>query len=295
MLVGGPPQGLRSVSTQENSLFADVSPSCTLDLHLHTCFSDGRYTPTEVLRRCADAKLDLVALTDHDLASPLPPGPHRIGDHELTVIAAAEISGTHEGREFHLLVYFPGETPAPFKAFCRAQCQARARRYNTAVRSLALEGVERPSESAVHGERAVTRFHLAQALVGLGHARSRGDAFARFLSTGHGHVPPLGLSFVDAIRIAREHGGITSWAHPPLQAIKAHVDTFAKAGLHGLEALRPMVNAKARKAYKKAAKRHGLFFTGGSDWHGWRSDTLGLFRIQARDVEPFLGALAAAS
>jgi hypothetical protein len=52
-----------------------------------------------------------------------------------------------------------------------------------------------------------------------------------------------------------------------------------------------MVNSKSRKAYKKAAKRHGLFFTGGSDWHGWKGGDLGLFRVQAREVEDFLGAL----
>ncbi len=273
-------------------MLSSLRPSSTLDLHIHTCFSDGRYTPTEVLRRCADARLDVVALTDHDLASPLPPGTHRIGDHELTVIAAAEISGTHEGREYHLLVYFPDEAPAEFKAFCRAQCQSRARRYDAAVRHLALDGVDAPSDAAIHGERAVTRFHLAQALVEAGHATCTGDAFARFLSATHGHVPPLDLPFVEAIRVARAHGGVTSWAHPPLDALKAHVDTFVKAGLQGLEALRPMVNMKARKAYKKAAKRHGLYFTGGSDWHGWKDGDLGLFRVQAREVQDFLGVLA---
>ena len=273
-------------------MFANLRPSSTLDLHIHTCFSDGRFTPTEVLRRCADAKLDVVALTDHDLASPLPAGPHRFGDHTVHILAAAEISGTHEGREYHLLVYFPEDAPEAFKAFCRAQCQARARRYGSAVRSLALDGVEAPSEAAVHGERSVTRYHLAQALVQAGHANNTGDAFSRFLSTSHGHVQPLQLSFIDAIRVAREHGGVTSWAHPPLDALKAHVGTFAKAGLQGLEAMRPLVNGKARKAYKKAAKRHGLFLTGGSDFHGWKSDNLGLFRVQAREVEDFLGVLA---
>jgi len=274
-------------------MFASMRPSSTLDLHIHTCFSDGRYTPSEVLRRCAAAKLDVVALTDHDLASPVTPGPHRFGDHTVHVLAGAEISGTHEGREYHLLVYFPQEAPEAFKAFCRAQCQARARRYGSAVRSLSLDGVHEPADAAVHGERSVTRFHLAQALVSAGHARSTGEAFSRYLSACHGHVPPLQLTFVDAIRVAREHGGITSWAHPPLDALKAHVDTFAKAGLQGLEALRPLVNGKARKAYKKAAKRHGLFLTGGSDWHGWKNDDLGLFRVRAAEVEPFLEALAA--
>ena len=68
---------------------------------------------------------------------------------------------------------------------------------------------------------------------------------------------------------------------------------FAAAGLQGIEALRPKVNGKARKAYKKAAKQNGLFLTGGSDWHGWK-DELGLFRVLANDLTAFTQAFQAA-
>lgn len=275
-------------------MIGDLRASSSLDLHIHTSLSDGRYAPDEVLRRCAAAKLDMVALTDHDLASPVAPGQHTIEGHTFTLLAGAEVSGTHEGHEYHLLVYFPEAAPDAFRAFCRAQCQARAERYTEAITSLKLHGVEPPSPAATDGERAVTRYHLAQALVRAGHATTTGDAFARYLSASHGHVRPLALSFVDAIRMARDHGGLTSWAHPPLDAMSAHVATFAAAGLQGLEAMRPKVNGKARKAYKKAAKAHGLFLTGGSDWHGWKGDPLGLFRVQAQELRPFVDALQAA-
>ena len=36
------------------------------DLHVHSSASDGTEPPAEVMRRAAQAGLDVVALTDHD-------------------------------------------------------------------------------------------------------------------------------------------------------------------------------------------------------------------------------------
>ena len=51
------------------------------DLHCHSTVSDGLLTPTEVVRRACANKVDLLALTDHELtlqrllAFPIPPSP----------------------------------------------------------------------------------------------------------------------------------------------------------------------------------------------------------------------------
>ena len=37
-----------------------------VDLHLHTTFSDGNLTPTELIDLCAEKGLNTVAVTDHD-------------------------------------------------------------------------------------------------------------------------------------------------------------------------------------------------------------------------------------
>ena len=36
------------------------------DLHLHTFFSDGTFSPEELARRAKEKGLNIVALTDHD-------------------------------------------------------------------------------------------------------------------------------------------------------------------------------------------------------------------------------------
>ena len=100
------------------------APSTRFDLHLHSLRSDGRFSPEEVLARCAAGGLDVVAITDHDLTLPVPAGKHTFGGRTVTLLAGAEISGMYEGVEYHLLVYFPGQAPEGFRDFCAAQCAA---------------------------------------------------------------------------------------------------------------------------------------------------------------------------
>lgn len=265
------------------------------DLHMHSTRSDGRYAPDEVARRCAVGGLDVIALTDHDLAGGLAIGHHRVEGRDVWVIGGAEISALHAGREYHLLVYFAGPVPDAFQAFCRDQCRQRAARYAAAIDNLGLPGLPPPSDEAREGHAALTRHHLARALVDGGHVGSVRDAFARYLGESHGRVPPITLPMVDAIRLARACGGVTSWAHPPHVGLAELLPPLVDAGLHALEGLRPNLNSEARHKCRSAAKRFGLALTGGSDWHGWADDgDLGLFRVPGQEIAPFLGLLAAA-
>ena len=269
-------------------------PATRIDLHMHTTCSDGRFEPQEVLRRCASGGLDVVAITDHDLVCPIRPGVHELDGRQLRVVAAAEMSGVHEGKEYHLLCYFPGEVPDGFHWFCEAQCRSRAERYRAALLAIDLPGLNEPDALALDGERALTRHHIARQLVALGHARNVGDAFARYLSAASKNVPRIAADFSTIIRLARAHGALTSWAHPSVADVDRHLDTFAKAGLQGIEGLRPTINARQRNRFRRMARRYGLFLTGGSDWHGWKEADLGLFYLQARELGDFVEALEAA-
>ncbi len=275
-------------------MLSSLGRRARIDLHLHTTRSDGAFSPAESLKKCARGGLDVVALTDHDLVNDIQPGLQRIEDRDLWVIAGAEISGMHKGTEYHLLVYFPGEVPEPFKNLCQQQCEERARRYDRAIRNLELSGLPKSDAIARAGHRALTRLHLARHLVDAGHATHVGDAFARYVGNKAGTVPPLTLALTEAIRVATACGGITSWAHPNAQDVERHLGDLVKAGLHGVEALRPTTNRTTRNILRRAAKRHGLFVTGGSDWHGWAGAEVGLFGLQMHELSGFVDALEAA-
>lgn len=266
------------------------------DLHLHTDRSDGHYPPADVLARALAGGLDVLAVTDHDLYGAVAPGEHRDGDRVLRVIPAAELSGMHQGQEFHLLTYFRDDPPPRFLDFCDSQIRERAARYDTAVTRLkaAFPNVqlELAAGEAHAGQRALTRHHLADALVAAGAVTTRREAFERLVG-GDTYVPPFEVAFVEVIRFATACGAVTSWAHPPAPAL-GFTPTFAKAGLRALEMFRPGVSGPVRRLYRKAARADGLFATGGSDWHGTRWDgALGSFWVERADLTGFVDALAA--
>jgi len=267
---------------------SDISNKTRFDLHIHTNASDGKFNLDEVLTRCARSGLDVVAITDHDFATPIEPGSRTIEGKKLHVIPGAELSGLHKGQEFHLLVYFPTGVPSGFREFCQLRCDERTQRFEQALRALGLP------ESPQRTEQALTRLHLAHTLVDAGWAKSRSEAFGKYLNHSLGLVPKLSLPFVDAIKIARRFGGITSWAHPPRDAVERFLPTFVDAGLQGLEGVRAQLRSADRRFFRKRASRHRLFLTGGSDWHGWRSESPGLFRVQPQDIQDFLDVLLAA-
>jgi len=258
-----------------------------LDLHLHSTASDGRYPPLEVLHTCASRGLRTIALTDHDVPPALPAGEHTVGDRTIRLIHAAEVSALHEGTELHLLAYFPGEMPQEFVDFLRHRAQRRAERYNAAAHALGLPPA--PPEAQA-GERALTRHHLARALVEHKHCGSIHSAFMGPLARGKGVVPSIELGVADALAKMNACGAVAVWAHPRVDHAAEHTATFATLGLHGLEAIRPSASLTQRAALARIALEHGLVVTGGSDWHGW-GGRLGSFRVRATEIAPFLARL----
>ncbi len=266
-----------------------------LDLHLHTDRSDGRWAPERVLSDCAAGGLDVVALTDHDLPPSLAPGPHTVGGRTLRVVHGVELSTWHGDGEQHLLVWFPGEMPRDFRDFCTARARGRAERYDRAVASIGLSGLARADPDARAGRRSLTRRHLAFDLVRAGHARSYGEAMRRWVGASNDHVPPITLPMTDAIDRARSAGGLTSWAHPEPERCKAWLGNLVRAGLQGIEGIRPGQGRRVRQGFRKLAARHEVLVTGGSDHHGQPGRHLGHFAVSGEASLPLLSALAPVS
>src|SRR5205814_5305279 len=78
----------------------------TADLHLHTTFSDGTYSPEEVVREAKRHGLATIALTDHDTVE----GCARMADAcaaaGIEFIPGSELTAEAEGRELHILGYY---------------------------------------------------------------------------------------------------------------------------------------------------------------------------------------------
>ena len=75
------------------------------DLHLHTNFSDGTYTPEELAFHAKSHDLSAVALTDHDTVAGCERMLKACQTQGLEFIPGAELTAEIHGIEFHLLAY----------------------------------------------------------------------------------------------------------------------------------------------------------------------------------------------
>jgi predicted metal-dependent phosphoesterase TrpH len=237
------------------------------DLHTHTTFSDGTHAPSDLVERAVKAGLQAVAVTDHDTTAGVRPAIEAAAGR-VEVISGVEITAEFRSRELHLLGYFV-EPDNSLDGGLFALRSARRTRLLEMARRLKPLGVSVESEiETLPEELSLGRRHLARLLIARGHARSLHDAFTRWLSLPElADVPKLRLPAADAIDLIRGSGGVTSWAHPPLDADESMLVELRGLGLQAVECVYPWPTGTHGKRLRAMAENLGLAVTGGSDSH----------------------------
>jgi len=145
-------------------------------------------------------------------------------------------------------------------------------------------------EAAGPERHTLGRPHLARALEAEGHVRSVREAFDRYIGDdGPAFIPTEVQGPEAAVELILEAGGVPVWAHPPGEVLDALLPTLVDRGLRGLEVFRPRNRSSTVDRLRRAARRHGLVVSGGSDWHGHeRGPDLGDFYVTADEVSELL-------
>jgi predicted metal-dependent phosphoesterase TrpH len=244
------------------------------DLHAHTTASDGALTPAELVRAALDAQLDLLVITDHDTVAGFAPAREAAADSSLQVQAGVEVSVLHEGRSIHVLGYGIDPSSQKLMTSLGALKQGREERARTIVRLLAENGTPIPWEQvALLGRGAIGRPHIARVLIEQGYARDIADAFDRFIGPGcPAYLPSGRLDPTEAIALIRDAGGEAALAHAMLLDADVDLDKLLdhlqSVGLTGLEVYHTAHDEAARARLLRIAGERGLWWSGGSDFHG---------------------------
>lgn len=261
-----------------------------VDLHLHTNFSDGTYTPEELVLEAQKHGLCGIALTDHDTVEGCARAEHAARAVRLDFICGSELTAELEGEEIHVLGYLLDtsniellDAMAKFQTVRQDRVRemvARLNRLNIPLRTEDVFGIANC--------RAPGRPHVARALVAHGHCGNIDEAFERFLKKSRpAWVPKFKMSATDAIALIHRSGGVTVLAHPGLNRVDERIPKMIEAGLDGLECYHTRHSTSTSEHYVAMAQRHGLLITGGSDCHGMSKGRplIGTIRLPARNVE----------
>lgn len=248
-----------------------------IDLHTHSNVSDGTQTPAILVAAAADARLDVMALTDHDSTDGWAEALTAAQHHGVGLIPGMEIScKTAEGISVHLLCYLHDPLhPGLLEEITKAK-DARLTRAVRMVERLAEDYPLNWDDVSAHVAPGATvgRPHIADALVAAGIAADRNEAFANIL-TSHSRyfVSHYAPDPVLAVELVRAAGGVPVFAHPVASARGrvASPQTFhdmIDAGLLGLEVEHRDNPDEGRAWLRTLAREEGLFTTGSSDYHG---------------------------
>lgn len=268
------------------------------DLHLHTNFSDGTYTPEELVAQAGRHGLAAIALTDHDTVEGCPRARAACERLGIDFITGSELTAEQDGNEVHILGYFLDPlNPLLVSQLSRFQTvrQDRIREMAACLNRLGVP-LEAEAVFRLANCRSPGRPHVARALVEAGFCANLDEAFERFLKKGRpAWVPKAKMDALTAIGLIHQAGGLAVMAHPGLNRTDQVIPELVQAGLDGLECYHTKHPAPTAEHYLRMAMRFNLLVTGGSDCHGLSKGKplIGTVKLPLERVEK-LKALAAA-
>jgi predicted metal-dependent phosphoesterase TrpH len=262
----------------------------TADLHLHTHFSDGTYSPEELAQEAVRHHLAAIALTDHDTVEGCARAGAACAQAGVEFIPASELTAEIDGHELHLLAYGVDTCHPGLLSAMESFQKVRQSRIEEMVARLNELGIELRSETVFELAdcRSPGRPHVARALVNQGVCGSADEAFQRFLKRGRpAWAPKFKISARDAIALVHEAGGAAVLAHPGLNRIDDYFPQLGEAGLDGLECYHTKHSPATAHRYRQCAEDRGWLVTGGSDCHGLAKGTplIGTVRLPYERVE----------
>ena len=260
------------------------------DLHLHTQFSDGTFTPEELVLHAQKGGLACIALTDHDTVEGCARAATAAAAVRMEFIPGAELTAEHEDTEVHVLGYFLDTGNRRLLERIGQFQTGRQQRIHEMVAALNKLGVPLQVETvfAVANCKSPGRPHVARALVKEKLIGSLDEAFERYLKKGRpAWVPKTKMSALESVELIHQAGGLSVMAHPGLNRTDEIIPALVEAGLDGIECFHTKHSTVMSERYLEIAEANHLLVTGGSDCHGYSKSKplIGTVRLPYAHVE----------
>jgi predicted metal-dependent phosphoesterase TrpH len=268
------------------------------DLHLHTQFSDGTFTPEELVHQAQEHGLACIALTDHDTVEGCARAAAAAAAVKMEFVPGAELTAEHADTEVHILGYFLDIQNQPLLNRLAKFQADRQNRIHGMVAALNKLGIPLKAESvfALANCKSPGRPHVARTLVKEKLIGSLDEAFERFLKKGKpAWVPKSKMSALEGVELIHQAGGLAVMAHPGLNRTDDIIPALVEAGLDGIECFHTKHSTTMSERYLEIADKYNLLVTGGSDCHGFSKarPLIGTVKLPYEHVEQMKARIAA--
>lgn len=245
------------------------------DLHLHSVYSDGLYTPDEICFRAVKAGVELISITDHDCMNGEEEKRAAAKKYGLNYLSGWEISAYEGLTKIHITGY-NCEKGEHYQNFLKLRVALSYERARDSLKKLQKLGISVPLEIVLDGmadkSAPVHTMHLSRAV-----ERATGIPFDRayeeYLAPGKPAFSALGRPTPkQAIECIHLSGGIASIAHPGRLTLsfserEKTIYRLKELGVDGIEAYYTTHTNEETAYFSSLAKELSLLKTGGSDTH----------------------------
>lgn len=264
------------------------------DLHNHSFLSDGVLSVKDIILYSKKVGLNCISITDHDTMAGVIPAytfAEKIG---ISVIPGVEISTINykTNRSVHMLCYFPKDI-FKLQGFLnkilidRENAKRQMAQMLMTECPISMEHIERYSCKS----ESMYETHIMQAVADLGYTNVViGQLYKELLSKkGKYYVQITYPSVYEAVEMIKEVGGIAVMAHPgQFDSIELLEELARKKLVQGVEYNHPRNSKEVKKQIKDIAQKYDLIMTGGTDFHGFYSNSphpIGSFTCPEGEVE----------
>ncbi|MFR5773274.1 MAG: PHP domain-containing protein [Lachnospirales bacterium] len=246
----------------------------TIDLHTHSTFSDGTFTPLQLVKYAEEKGLKAFALTDHDTTEGIKEA--KSIETNVEVISGVEISTRYDKKEIHIVGLYVNENDADLNKQLKYYREKRVTRNFEILEKLNSLGVDITIDDVKESctGDVISRAHIAKALVSKGFVGSYTEAFDRYLGDNKcAYVPRETLNYEESMELITKAGGVPVLAHPLLYKmsdtnLENMMVKLRQKGLKAVEVYYSTHSNSDTQHVMAMANRVGLIYSGGSDFHG---------------------------
>ena len=246
----------------------------TIDLHTHSTFSDGTFTPLQLVKYAEEKGLKAFAITDHDTTEGIKEA--KIIETNVEVISGVEISTRYDKKEIHIVGLYVNENDADLNKQLKYYREKRVTRNFEILEKLNSLGVDITIDDVKESctGDVISRAHIAKALVSKGFVGSYTEAFDRYLGDNKcAYVPRETLNYEESMELITKAGGVPVLAHPLLYKmsdtnLENMMVKLRQKGLKAVEVYYSTHSNSDTQHVMAMANRVGLIYSGGSDFHG---------------------------
>ena len=247
-----------------------------VDLHIHSIFSDGQYSPTELVQTAVKKDISVIALTDHDTADGISEGKTAAENAGITFVPGIELDINRPNCEFHLLGLALQTVSPELDRIIKSLQKSRIERNMQILMRMKEYGISVTLED-IQKEfscKSLGRPHFAAWLEKNRIVKNRQDAFNTYLARGKPwFVERTGTDLDEAITAIYRSGGVPVLAHPmslylSWKNLETMLQELKERGIAGIEAFHSGARVSECLRLEEMAKKYGFFVTAGSDFHG---------------------------